>query len=280
MAKRIMWTIALVLAVTTALFAQGGVSPSGPWNAFTADITIRRYEVKSDGTPSGTPAPRVTYRWERVQAPTGWRTTMTLVAGERPTVQSLRGPVDINPYSVLRVEDDGDGSPVRVIGANGRQVPALPPQLLAAAADRTRKDHPQLAEAKSRGWGAPYVAGREWVDAFIATADKAERRRTALVFQYGRAVRREANGLDRHVSMAGHDRRDVLVDPATAVPVSVSVSRGGVLRALTNFSYVPGPGTVLVRQAIESQHVIADDRRAVTRIDYTNVRLEQRRTPR
>ena len=63
--------ITCLLASATVVVAQGGLSPSDRWNALTADITRRRYELSVDGAPIGTPAPVVSYRWERVEAPSG-----------------------------------------------------------------------------------------------------------------------------------------------------------------------------------------------------------------
>jgi hypothetical protein len=267
--------VAALLLVAGA--GAGAQSPSPGWNAFVADITLHRYDVSADGTPVGMPAPVVTYRLERVEAPSGWRTTMTLTSGERPVVTSLRGKVDVDPYSVVRLEDDGDGSPVRIITRNGRPVPVLPSQILERAQQRLRQSHPDLPDAlfQKGGFHAPLVQGRDWVEGYVATPEKASRRRNALASAFGSVVGRE-QGLDRYVSMKGEDRVEVRVDPDTAVPVSVSVSRDGVLQAHTAISYARGAGNSLMRQAVHSQLRISDDRRSVTRTEYSNVRFERR----
>jgi hypothetical protein len=270
--------IACLLSSATIVVAQGELSPSARWNALTADITMRRYEVSVDGAPIGRPAPVVTYRWERVEAPWGWRTTMTLQAAERPTVLSLHGPVEINPYSVTRIEDDGDGSPLRVIGANGRPVPKLPPQLLAGAIEKLRAAHPALAEIRleDKAPGASIVTGREWVESFLSTPDRIVKRRDALRRRFGSPVGRD-KGLDSYVSMSGADRVNVLADPDAGVPVSMTVSRDGVLRTHTAFGFTRRADNVLVRRSVHAQHRLENDTRAVSDIEFANVRLEQRR---
>jgi len=271
--------ITCLLTSATVIVAQSGPSPSARWNALTADITMRRHEVSMDGAPIGKPAPVVTYRWERVEVPWGWRTTMTLLSGERPKVLSLRGPVDINPHSILRVEDDGDGGPLRVIDANGRPVPKLPPQLIDRAVEHLRAAVPSDPEfplgAKERG--APIVAGREWMESFLAAPDRAANRRDALRRRFGRPVARD-KGLDSYVSMSGADRIDLFADPEAGVPVSMSVSRDGMLKAHTIFAYTRRADSSLVRQSIRSQHLLENSTRAVTEMEFANVRLEQRRT--
>jgi hypothetical protein len=271
--------ITCLLTSATVVVAQGGPSPSARWNALTADITMRRYEVSAEGAPVGMPAPVVTYRWDRVETPWGWRTTMALLSAERPKVLSLRGPVDVNPHQILRIEDDGDGSPLRVIGANGRPVPKLPPQLMARAVDHLRAANPSGPEfplqAKERG--APIVAGREWIESFLAAPERVAKRRDALRRRFGSPVARD-KGLDNYVSMSGADRINVLADPDAGVPVSMSISRDGALKAHTTFAYTRRADSTLVRRSVRSQHRLADDMRAVTDIEFTNVRLEQRRT--
>jgi hypothetical protein len=271
-------TTACLLSSATVVVAQGGLSPSARWNALTADITMQRYEVSVDGAPIGRPAPVVRYRWERVEAPWGWRTTMTLQEAERPKVLSLRGPVDINPYSVTRIEDDGDGSPLRVIGANGRPLPKLPPQLLAAAMEKLRAANPTLPELhlENHASGASVVTGREWVESFLSTPDRTANRREALRRRFGSPVARD-KGLDSYVSTSGSERITMLADPDAGVPVSMSVSRDGVLRAHTAFAYTRRADDALVRRSVHAQHRLEGDTRAVTDIEFTNVLLEQRR---
>jgi hypothetical protein len=271
--------ITCLLTSATAVVAQGGPSPSARWNALTADITMRRYEVSVDGAPIGTPAPVVTYRWERAEAPWGWRTTMTLLSAERPKVLSLRGPVDINPHRILRIEDEGDGSPLRVIDVTGRPVPKLPPQLMARAVEHLRAANPSRPEfaLETKERGAPIVAGREWIESFLAAPERSATRREALRRKFGNPVARD-KGLDSYVSMSGANRINLLADPEAGVPLSMSVSRDGALNGHTMFAYTRRADSTLVRRSVRSQHRLANDTRAVTDIELTNVRLEQRRT--
>jgi hypothetical protein len=277
-------TRSTLLSAIVTIFAVAGVSDvagqgrsrDDSWNTFVADITIRRYEVSNDGKRTGPSIPTVSYRLERKEAPSGWQTIMTLTSGERPHVRSLRGSVDLDPYSAVRIEDPGDGSPVRIIGKDGRVVPMLPPQLLAGAQEQLRDRNPELPDALfgARTRAIP-VIGREWADAFIAAPERLAHRRHGLIATHGHPVGRE-RGLDQYVVMRGEDRVDMRTDADTAVPVSISVSRDGVLRAHTAISYVRGAGNALVRQAVLSQRRVSDDVRAVTRTEYSNVRLERR----
>ena len=86
--------------VLTTVAATGlvlvGVTPTraqipAKWNTFSAEVTLNRYEIGADGKPAGFKAPVVTYRFERIAAPWGWRTVFSLVAAERQKVQPLKG---------------------------------------------------------------------------------------------------------------------------------------------------------------------------------------------
>ena len=123
----------------------------------------------------------------------------------------------------------------------------------------------------------PTVMGREWIESFLAAFDRAAHRRDALRRQFGNPAARD-NGFDRYVSMSGGDRIDLLADSEAGVPLSLSVSRDGTLKAHTIFGYTRRADSTLVRRSIRSQHLLANDTRIVTDMEFANVRLEQRRT--
>ena len=153
------WVIALVMAAAGVgglrATAQTGASmalSSTQWNAFIADVTVRAGRLAADGTPVAVPTAPLQYRWERSQSGAGWKTVMAF-ADRKLTVgpASARQTID-NPYAITRIEDDEDGSPLRMYGRDGRRVHA-------ASVDRMR----QLTESGLRqlGSGAAVTPGFE-----------------------------------------------------------------------------------------------------------------------
>ena len=116
------------------------------WNTFSAELTFNRYEIGADGTHAGFKAPVVTYRFERIAAPAGWRTVFSLVAAERQKVQQLKGRErEVDSLSVVRLEDDGDGTPIRVTRRDGRRpVSQLPVSVVKGGLDTVLSLNPSL----------------------------------------------------------------------------------------------------------------------------------------
>ena len=261
-----------------------GVSPSraqvpARWNTFSAEMTLNRYDIGLDGTPAGFKAPAVTYRFERTAAPWGWRTSFTLIAAERQKVQSVKGrEKEIDSLSVVRLEDDGDGTPIRVTTRDGRRpVSRLPVSVVKDGLDKVLGLNPGLPDslftAKKTKPVQP-ASDRDWVDSLVAASGKSPARRAALVRRYGGSTGKH-QGLDRYESVQGPHRIEVLADPQSSVVVAMNTFRDGVAVDRTTLIYTQAQGA-LVRKGIRSERRVSAETRAVTEVEFSKVTFEQR----
>jgi hypothetical protein len=261
-----------------------GVTPSraqipAEWNTFSAEVTLNRYEIGADGKPAGFRAPAVTYRFERIAAPWGWRTVFSLIAAERQKVQSLKGPDrEIDSLSVVRLEDDGDGTPIRVTTRDGRRpVSRLPVSVVKDGLDQVLSLNPGLpASLFTTTQTKPVLSAsdRDWVDSIVASPGRNTARRSALINRYGGSTGKH-QGLDRYESVQGPHRIEVLADPQSAVVVAVNTFRDGVALDRTTLIYTPAQGA-LVRKGIRSERRVSAEKRAVTEVEFSKVLFEQR----
>ncbi len=297
---------ALVVAIvgtSSASLAQTGGSPrattqngakvslsSNQWNTFVADVTVRATHVTSDGTPLGTPAAPMQYQWERSQSGAGWKTVMT-IAERTITLGSGKSQQTVtNPFAVARIEDDEDGSPLRMYGRNGRrlQPPSIdqlqqwteaglrqlsPDKAAVVRSLEPRSDRPALPTVSR-----PFVGGAErgWIGGFVATQEQRAARRTRLAQQFVRTG--QIRGLDRFTKTDGDRTHEVLADPQSAVALEVNTLQGGQLLSHSTISYQPDADGVLVRRAVHVEQLLSPaGERAVTDTEYANVRVERRR---
>ena len=250
------------------------------WNMFSVDLTLNRYEIGNEGQPAGFRAPVVTYRLERIAAPPGWKTVFTLVSGERQKVQTLKGTeTAIDSLSVVRLEDDGDGTPIRVTKRDGsRAVSRLPVSVVRDGLDKIALANPDipmsLFTSKASRPGRP-AADRDWVDSIVASPGRSAARRSAIVGRFGGSTG-TAQGLDRYEAVRGKRRIEVLIDPHTSVVVALNTFNDDVPLERTTIIYSQAPDGSLVRKGVRSEHRISADRRAVTEVEFSKVTFEQR----
>ncbi len=259
------------------LHAQDAVS--GNWNRFSTDVAIERYEVNSEGQKTLAMSPAMTYRLEKIEERGHWRTVMTLLAADRPVVRVGSGTRQIDPYSVTRLEDPGDGSPFQITTAEGRKLARMPTQALEKGAASLQAALPGLSSlllgnASARRAPAPTV-GRDWLEGYVATPGKAAARLKKLEAQYGKPTS-YYQGFAQHIAHAGPDRLEVLVDPQSGVIVGTNRSRNGVLLDHTTTHYVEGFGNAWVKSHFHAESLMPNGKRAVTNITYSNVTLDKR----
>jgi len=280
-------TIALSIAGVVTLSGAVQAAPQSgrdtSWNTVSADVTIRRTHLKADGSLLSA-VPSVTYHFEEMDTASGRKTTMTLVAADHPQVRTTAGPVQLNDtYSVMRIEDDGDGSPLRMFDRHGK--PIQPPseesrrrldELVGSVRSASRPGSRDFAGNERARTAKP---GRGIADGLTADPAARGRRRADLERRYG-SPKGRVKGLDRFVSMAGSRTIEALVDRDVALPVELNVTENGALVAHTTFSYVQGPANRLVRRTIHTERLMpnSDGARTVADMEFANVRLE-RRTP-
>lgn len=272
--------IAYALAASTWLDAAAqrvSVGPADAWDTFVADVSIAFSRVQRDGTEQLNSALR--YTWRRSQTSRGWTSVLEFTAGRGPRL----APNDLElvdpSLTIARIEDDEDGSPLRAFNPNGELI-ALPgdvPGRLPRAPIPDRVDG-RLPPVPDRADGRPHTTqGRDWIDAFFATPAKQGGRRQALEQAFGKPVGR-IRGLDRFERTEGNRRYEMLVDPTSAVLVEVNVVQDSVLLSHRTIGYgVLADGT-LVKHVVRSERLDPrGERRLVTSIEFSNIRLERRR---
>lgn len=271
--------LALAVLSTPALDAQRPLPGAAPvWDTFRADLSVRQTTVPAEGEPDGPVAPALTVRIERRLAGSGWRTTLTLHRIERPQIRGLAtGPAVINPFEVVRMEYDEDGTPPRMYDRQGRLV-RLPRE-----ADRRRLHTPAtlaaglpVLESLAGRVGPPPAAltGHSWIDEVLVPLETRDARRARIERQLGRPTG-QVRGLDRFTTWVGAETHEVLVDPQTAVPVEVNTMRGGQLVARTTLAHIRDAAGVLVRRTMRIERALAraPADRSVTEIELANIQL-------
>jgi hypothetical protein len=260
--------------------SASSLAPVDSWDTFAADVTIRRSLVSADGAPVGVATPAVQYHWERTQNGAGWKTIMTLASVDPATVQSLTGAVRLsNSSPVTRIEDDEDGTPLRMFDRQGGlfRMPASEEMFpIGAAAAPGRSGLQPLADPNESSRPAANL-GREWIDRLIAMPSRQADRRQALENQLGKSLER-VRGLDRFVIIKGDETREILADPKSALPIEINLVRNGVLVMQTTFTYEQALGKSQIRRASHTEQLasLGTGERTVTDVELTNVRLERR----
>jgi hypothetical protein len=298
MAAAALIVIAVCSTRVAALVAQSSertsLSPADRWDTFSADITIRRHLLASDGATSAD-APTVRYRWTRSERAGGWKSIVEISGLAAPTIRSSSRPWSKDaaaspavlldaPTSVVRIEDDEDGTPVRVFDRQGRpmRLPSVEDRRVLGEPVAGSLQVPALPELAYPEARRTADTGREWVDAFIAVPSRKDARRDALHRRFGRAMDR-VRELDRFVTAEGTHTMEVLTDRTTAVPMEINVAQDGVLVAQSTLTYGSGTDGALVRRAVRTEQTLSttsvstkSTQRAVANVELANVRLERR----
>ena len=258
---------------------RSSLSPDDAWDTFVATVTVRMERKTDDGRVIHLPFPILQYGVERENLGGQWTTTTRAsaarVAGRKPDGTFSYGP----STEFLHVEEREDGKPIEFTLPNGRPLGIDLPTGSPIPEDILKTIPPvaELPKAPSSGTAATGV-GRNWTEAFVATSSKTSDRRAEIQQQMGQAIGRVGE-LDRYLSTLGNVTTEMLVDPATALPVELNVAREGKLLSHTLYTWRPGPGGSLVRAGTVTES--ADPRiageRSVVFIEIADVRFEKRR---
>ncbi len=265
---------------------------SGAWDTFTAQVTVRRQLVRADGQAAGLAATVEDFIWRRAKTGAGWKTTMTVVEGQRPGVRVRTGLVTVpTTPTVARVEDQEDGSPLRFFNRDGVEI-AMPP---ASLRDRFRRPDapgldPALVEQVMSGPPGPRPArGQAWIGALVMSAATRTDRLRAFDRRFGRRAG-TVRGLSQYVHEEGSGRREVLVDDQNGVPVEASLVQGGALVSRSAFAYEQAPSGAIVRRGVRLERALSmraataampgmfrdAAQRVVIEVSYSNIRLDQK----
>jgi len=258
------------------------LAPTDSWDTFSADITLRRSRIDASGQPLGDGASAQQYHWERSSATGRWKTTMTLAPASPVSLRTLRGNTALDDrLLVARIEDDEDGSGPQIYNKRGDllRTPGALDQLLPATPGRDPAPAPRQPATQAAGQ-RPRAAQSAalWVDNHFIKRNGQDARRLALQRQHGRPVG-QVRGFDRYVITHGDRTEETLVDRQLQVPVETNVVHQGRLVAHRTMSYAAAGADLVVRRSVRTERMVSPEtgERAIVDIEFTNVRLEQRR---
>ena len=279
----------IVLTLAATLVCLGGspsvqrtIAQSAPapslvdYDRLSADVTINRTFSRRD-TSGALAAPEMRYRWDQVRRGSRWKTTFTVVSIGRGPVETLDGPVQLQEGSkVARIEDEGDGTPLRVFDHNGQRLYA--PRL--GNASVLGDIHPNKYNLPPRPQlplsGTPTrIDDGDGLEMFIFARDRQALRREVLEQRLGRSVGR-VGGKDQYVKQQRETVLEVLADPEWGLPVESNVVRDGELVLHTTFVYEPRDTSAMIARSIRTERRIESGpfQRAVTEVLLSNVRAD------
>lgn len=211
---------------------------------FSAEVTVERAVVNDQGRVIRD-LPRSRYRIEQFA---GGRNRMAML----PSTGGPRiGPL-ADPYAGMVVEFDPAGSGLRLLGADGRPLPGAP-------ALPTSLAPPELGQGH---------------EGFVTPVRDTAKRRGDLSRHFGKragSVRR----LERYLDTRGTRWQEVLVEPASALPVEVNVMQDGQLEEHHEFTYAETEPGQLVRTRTRSETRVPGTKgqRLVAMTTLVNVRV-------
>jgi hypothetical protein len=241
---------------TATLLGSGdpGELPSAQYTTVSADVTVRRSWVDADGRLTSAPPP-IQYHWERSRRSGAWKTVFSGVSLiQRPMGSPTGAVVAPDRIGGMRIEDDEDGSPIRLYTSTGASY-SLPGGVEIGA--------------------PPTPFNGSWIDKFVASSSDASARRQAIQQALGSPVD-QVGGWDRFIGYAGTDLNEFLVDPQSNVIVQINVVRDGQLSSQTSFVYEPVSQGPLLLRGIHGEHVMSVETgsRSITDIEYLNLRID------
>ena len=254
----------------------------GTWDRFSARVSIRSQVVDAAGNAAGPAAPDQEFIWERSTSGRGWHTTLTLTGASRPKVQSRAGSVALSePPTVVRIEDDEDGTSPRFYTKAGVQIASPSSARLARLGVSSVTDFPGIAHG-----GAASPAGSnqfQWIQSFVLSPTTKSARVASLERAFGRRVG-TVRGLAQYLRDDAGGRHELLVDEVSGAPVEANWTEGGKLVSQTHFSYERAVSGALVRRAVRVERALPESagsssssgRRLITELTYSNVRLDQK----
>jgi hypothetical protein len=271
----------LLLGVSVCISAAGQTQRAFPadWNTFSADFTIQTQQILSNATHPAAPATPVTYHMERTQVPSGWKTVTTFLSS-RPFVYQDHGKqVQIDHDPIARIEDDGDGTPPRIIARDGQPLELISPQfreaILAKVSDQVMPRLPaQTEEDRRRRTERAGRTGRDWLRAIVDTRPNADRQ-AQLARRYGRA-RDQQRGFDHFISFSGNRRAEVLAERQTGLVSAIDVYENNELKTHATYAWTEGPGRSFVRFATHTERRLNANARLAVDVQIANVTLERR----
>lgn len=252
--------------------------PSETFSSVSADVTVTQGVVSQAGRQIGAPVPPVRYRWQREKRGGYWKTTMTMTASIRPATRLLSGATKEVAPSIVRIEDDGDGTPPRFYDRRGSEV--RPP----GAADVARSSQ-VLAEkslprpiVESRAPGTqPRVVDDGWIRSLAVKRSDARSRRDEILRSFGSPLGK-LRGMDRFLIAIQEGSVEILIDPELNVIREWNLVKKGELDARGSSEYDASSGDMYLRRKARVERLLPNGsgNRMTTEVELTNVRFESR----
>jgi hypothetical protein len=254
------------------------LGPSETFSSVSADLTVTQGVVSQAGRQIGAPVPPVRYRWQREKRDRYWKTTMTMTASIRPATRLLSGATKEIAPSIVRIEDDGDGTAPRFYDHRGSEV--RPP----GAADVARSSQ-VLAEkslprpiVESRAPGTQTrVVDDSWIRSLVVKRSDARSRRDEILRSFGSPLGK-LRGMDRFLIAIQEGSVEILIDPELNVIREWNLVKKGELDARGSSEYDAGSGDMYLRRKARVERLLPNGsgNRMTTEVELTNVRFESR----
>lgn len=254
-------------AIHKNIVPNNAILVDSAWNTYASDVTITMTRFDSAGRKLNKRFIPVVYHIERSMDAKGrWHAVQTFPSRVRGFVDPGPGKFTPEQVEIARIEDDGDGSPLREFTALGKRI-ALPSQSSSTQASGTHGAKPLLIP----------LFDRTWVRSSIVPPALAAQRNNAFAAKFG-APTRTAHGLDQYTSTRGTVSRVFSVDPSNGAVVDVVTSRAGQATDHRSISYSKNSDGSAVRTAVVTEQFLTVPRksRIVTEIRYANTHLENR----
>lgn len=235
--------------------------PGDVWNTLTLDMKVERRRLMKSGQTIAVFAPVINYRVERSAASGRWKTVIRILGGDRAPAYTLSGALlPPDPFPVTRVEDDEDGSPVRVYDRAGRLI------LGGRAGGGPDPGNPASANPLPRSNGVG------WLDSLVATSAKRSERMQAFERQFGVAT--ASGAVSRFTRTTSGSSDEIVIDSVNVVPVETKAIAWGLLLSSRTFTYTPMPdGVVRTRMHSETLISATSGDRIMVDTTFSNIRL-------
>ena len=235
------------------------------WDTFVFDVSISTVRFDSNGKQVAKQFLPVTYHVERTLSSSGrWRTVMTFPSRARAVVPPIKGLIDPERFEIARVEDDGDGSPMRTFNGHGLQVQSSP---RGRFGDVSAAMHSAVM---------PTLFDRSWVQGFVFSGAGADARNALIKTKLG-APLRTSTGSDRYVMLHGKRSDTLFVDPSLGAITNVVETENGAVRNRRAITFVRNPDGSVVRTALHSVNYMTGKgmARTETTVQFDNTHFEK-----
>lgn len=271
--------VVLLAAAPNALVRQARRArptpqPTFRWNEFSADLAMTMQEVDSSGKQVSSSVEPIRMRVRQLKIGRFWKTTLTSLP--RPhTFETLTGK-RTEWSRPIRIEDNGDGSPVRVYDHDGLEVTARTQRDQFETLRRLAGNGIDVREARQTKFpdedqampGLPFLG-----NTLVESAEDSGPRRRRIEEIYG-ASRGSVAGKNRYIRQRSATTSEALVEPSTNLVIEENIARSNRLVMHKTTAYESFSGG-FVRKTVRSEHPAKDGsgKRTVFTLEAAGVTL-------